>query len=71
MCGLGVGEDAEHFVGIVYLLLHHTPVGGLDFEEVTVEKVSHFVGNEGAKFELCAHGDQCGKMENELDAGVE
>jgi hypothetical protein len=46
-------------------------VGGLDFEGVTVEEVSHFVGNEGAKFELCAHGDQCGKMENELDAGVE
>ena len=36
VCGLGVGEDAEHFVRIVDLLLHQTPVGGLDFEEVTV-----------------------------------
>jgi hypothetical protein len=34
-------------------------VGGLDFEEVTVEEVSHFVGNKGAEFELCAHGNVC------------
>ena len=59
MCDLGVGKNAEHFVGIVDLFLHDTPVGRFDFVEVAVKKVSHFVGNKGAEFELCAHGNVC------------
>jgi hypothetical protein len=45
-------------------------VGGLDFEKVAVEKVSYFVGNDGAKFELCAHSDLLEKVEYELEAAI-